>query len=377
MGLLANPTLPPWESEKVFFSGDEWFEGYIADIEGAAHSIALQTYIFEMDAVGRRVLQALCNASARGVAVQVIVDGFGSSASLHALQRALQASDAELHIYHPLPWHWAATCLERGDWAARFFKRLTRINNRQHSKLCLIDGDVAWTGSFNITEDHLENKGLRLDWKDCGVRVTGERCVLLSEFFNAVWHQDREQFSAYFQLHPVTNFSPLLRKKRLRTLLQQIRAARQRIWITSAYFSPIPSIVLALKKASLRGVDVRVMVPEHSDVQFFPALASTYYVDLLRAGIHIHEYEDGILHGKHMVIDNAVSVGSSNMNHRSALHDVELDVELFSVASRDSVVNAFQSSLAKCRDITLSNISRFYMWLLLLGHIPRLLRYWL
>ncbi|HQQ62188.1 MAG TPA: phospholipase D-like domain-containing protein [Pseudomonadales bacterium] len=369
--------LPPWRSEQLYFSAKQWFADLLRDIDAAQYSICLQTYIFVVDSIGDALLKALCRASQRGVDVRVIVDGIGSSESIDFLQKMLHGNRAELHVYHPLPWHWAATRLERGDWLTRFIERLARMNNRQHSKLCLIDGDVAWTGSFNITDDHIENNGRGMDWKDCGARVTGERCILLSEFFNAVWLQDKKHFSAYFLLHPVTNFSPLLRRRRLRIFLQQIHAARHRIWITSAYFSPIPSIVRALKKASRRGVDVQVMVPEHSDVRFFPALASTYYVDLLRAGILIHEYEDGILHDKHMVIDNAVTVGSSNMNHRSALHDVELDIELFSQESVDIMVNDFQGSLQKCRNITLKNISRFYMWLLILGRIPRLLRYWL
>lgn len=369
--------LPAWSSEQIYFSATQWYADLQRDIDRAQRSICLQTYIFDIDAVGEPLLKALCAASQRGVEVRVIVDGIGSAAATEFLQQVLQGNRAELHVYHPLPWHWVTNRLERDDWFARFFERLTRVNNRQHSKLCLIDGDIAWTGSFNITYDHIENNGRGLDWKDCGVRVSGERCLLLSEFFNAVWNQDARILSPYFFFHPVTNFSPALRKRRLRILLQQIHAAQNRIWITSAYFSPIPRIVRALKKASARGVDVRVMVPEHSDVSFFPALASTYYADLLRTGIHIHEYGDGILHSKHMLIDDAVIVGSSNMNHRSTLHDIELDIELFAKLSREQMENDFAASIQKCREITLDNLNRFYAWLLAFGQIPRLLRYWL
>jgi cardiolipin synthase len=369
--------LPEWTSEQIYFSATQWFADIQRDINSAQQSICLQTYIFDIDAVGESLLDALCSASQRGVEVRVIVDGVGSADATAFLQQKLNSNKADLHIYHPLPWHWAVTRLERGGWLARFLGRFAFMNNRQHSKLCLIDGCIAWTGSFNITYDHIENNGRGLDWKDCGVRVSGERCLLFSEFFHAVWSQNVNLLSPYFLFHPVTNFSPALRKRRLRTLLQQIHGAQKRVWIASAYFSPIQHIVRALKKASARGVDVQVMAPAHSDIGFFPALASTYYVDLLRAGIHIHEYDEGILHSKHMLIDDTVIVGSSNMNHRSALHDVEMDIELFSIESIELMERDFIGSVKKCREITLENIGRFYAWLLAFGQIPRMLRYWL
>jgi cardiolipin synthase len=282
-----------------------------------------------------------------------------------------------LHIYHPLPWEWVSSRLERSEWQFRFFKRLLRVNNRQHSKLCLIDNRQAWIGSFNITDDHIENNGRGLDWKDCGVRVTGQRCELLQEFFSAVWFDNVKKLSPLFLFHPVTNFSVLLRRRRLRVMLQDIYTAKKRIWIVSAYFSPVQSLVRALKKASQRGVDVRVMVPAYSDVVFFPALSSTYYVDLLRAGIKIYEYEQGILHTKLMIVDDNTIVGSSNMNHRSMLHDVELDVQIFSAQAKQQIADDFLAGVSACRRITLKNINRFYAWLLVIGQIPRLLRYWL
>jgi cardiolipin synthase len=369
--------LPVWHSEQVYFSASQWFVDLQRDISCARHSIFLQTYIFDIDVVGKPLLQALCDAAQRGVAVCVIVDGVGSAKAASSLQKTLTVSGAKFQIYHPLPWDWMYNRLESGDWFSRFFERLLQFNNRQHSKLCLIDNQLAWVGSFNVTDDHVENNGRGPDWKDCGVCVTGERCLLLHEFSQALWFDDIRRLSPYFLFHPITNFSPILRKRRMRVMLQQMHAAKDRIWIVSAYFAPIQSIVRALKKASRRGVDVHIMVPEHSDVGFFPALSSTYYADLLRAGVHIHEYEKGMLHTKLMLIDDSVLIGSSNMNHRSLLHDVELDIQLFSLQAKKDIADDFISSIENCRTITLENISRFYAWLLAFGQIPRLLRYWL
>lgn len=374
---MAQEPLPLWGSERLFFSASQWYEGIQTDIATARQSICLQTYIFNLDTVGEPLLRALCAASRRGIAVRVIVDGIGSSAAIQHMQQVLRANGAQLHVYHPLPWQWIANRLERGDWLTRMLSRLAVVNNRQHSKLCLIDGHTAWTGSFNITDDHIENHARGMDWKDCGVRVTGERCLLFREFFDAVWNQDVERLSSHFLYHPVTNFSPALRKTRLRTLLQQIHRAKRRIWIASAYFAPVPRIVRALKKAGKRGVDVRVVVPAHSDVRFFPALASTYYADLLRAGVQIYEYEAGILHSKSMLIDEAALIGSSNMNHRSMLHDIELDVGIFTADACAALEHDFIAGMQQSRAITLENLGHFYAWLLAFGQIPRLLRYWL
>jgi cardiolipin synthase len=369
--------LPPWDSERVFFSATQWFAGLLADVASATQTIYLQTYIFTLDTVGGPLLQSLCAAAERGVKVCLIVDGVGSAGALTVLQKKLAASNAQLHVYNPLPWAWVSSHLERNEKAFRFFRRLLRVNNRQHSKLCLIDNQQAWIGSFNITDDHIENNGRGMDWKDGGVRVTGARCELLREFFEAVWFDDEKKLSPRFLFHPITNFSAMLRKRRLRVILQSLYAAKKRIWIVSAYFSPVRRIVGALKKASRRGVDVCIMVPAYSDVAFFPALSSTYYADLLRAGVKIYEYETGILHAKWIIIDSGVMIGSSNMNHRSQLHDIELDVQIFSDEAIKSISDDFTNSVGGARQITLKNINRFYAWLLVVGQIPRLLRYWL
>lgn len=369
--------LPVWDSEQVFFSATQWFARLLVDVANATQTIYLQTYIFTLDTVGEPLLQALCAAAERGVKVCLIVDGIGSAAALTILQKKIVSSGAQLHIYNPLPWAWVSSHLESNEKAFRFFRRLLRVNNRQHSKLCLIDSRQAWIGSFNITDDHIENNGRGMDWKDGGVRVTGARCELLREFFEAVWFDDEKKLSPRFLFHPITNFSAMLRKRRLRVILQSLYAAKKRIWIVSAYFSPVPSLVRALKKVSRKGVEVCVLVPAYSDVTFFPALSSTYYADLLRAGVKIFEYEAGILHAKWMMVDDSVLIGSSNMNHRSQLHDIELDVQIFSEEAIKQVAEDFIVSIGSCRQITLKNINRFYAWLLVIGQIPRLLRYWL
>jgi cardiolipin synthase len=369
--------LPAWETEQLFLAAGEWFEKLLSDVGNARSSIDLQTYIYSLDEIGRPILDALCKASERGVRVRLMVDGIGSRQSLDYLQTRLEKAGAALHIYHPVPWRWAAARLERTDWLSRFIMRFARLNNRNHSKLCLVDGYTAWVGSYNISAIHLQPGAGALPWKDAGVRVTGSRSALLGEFFEAVWYHDVEKLSAHFLFHPMTNFSPALRKRRLRTLLTSIHQSHHRIWISSAYFAPVPYLLRALKKASRRGVDVRILVSARSDVPFFPALSSTYFADLLRAGIHIHDYRAGMLHTKLLLVDQHLVIGSTNMNHRSMLHDVELDVEVFKPDVLAAVDADFREQFARCETLSLAGRNRLSAWVLALGMIPRILRYWM
>jgi cardiolipin synthase len=369
--------LPLWETEQVFFCGEDWLNNLLSDIKSAQKSIQLQTYIFELDTVGIPILNALCAASAQGIKVCVIVDGIGSFGAIKPIQKALQNHGAELAVYHPLPWCLSTGQLRRAAWISHILMRWTSINKRQHSKLCLVDGYIAWVGSFNITDKHIFRANADNNWIDAVARVTGGRCVLLGEFFSAVWTHNIHKLSAYFLRYPITNYSRVLRKKRLKKLLESMSCATQRIWIESAYFSPTDVLIRALKAAAVRGIDVHIIVSKKSDVPFFPALSSTYYMDLLHAGVHIHAYSKGILHTKYMVIDERLVIGSSNMNHRSLLHDIELDIELFKPSSIESIENHFQEMVQNSKEITAENISKRYARLVMLGQIPRLLRYWL
>lgn len=105
--------LPVWESEQVFFSATQWFTHLLADIANATQSIDVQTYIFDLDRVGKPVLHALCAAAGRGIRVRIIVDGVGSAKSIATLQEKFEASHVQMHIYHPLPWAWVSSQLEK------------------------------------------------------------------------------------------------------------------------------------------------------------------------------------------------------------------------------------------------------------------------
>ena len=372
-------SLPPWETETVYDSIKTWFTDQIADIDGAQSAINLQMYIFCLDDCGQAFLDALVRAAKRGVKVRVIVDGIGSGDYIEQLRDALHAVGAEFRVYHPLPTQWASGKLERKTGKLfGFLRRLTFINKRNHSKLCLIDNQIGWVGSFNITNNYCDELDGDDIWQECGARVTGERIILLQQFFAAVWTGDKRQLKpALFAMHPITNWGHQLKVIRYLSTANTMQNARRRIWIASAYFAPREKILNAITEAAERGVDVRIITPEKSDVKFFPLLTATYYADLIKRNARCFEYKNTMFHSKFMLIDDQVIIGSSNMNHRSSLHDIELDINLFSEQARAEVEREFLENQQHSRELTVENLPYIYGRWRLVGLIPRLLRYFL
>jgi cardiolipin synthase len=367
--------------QQLFFTPQEYFEGLIADIDNAQTTIVLEVYIFELGIVGNRLLEALERAAARRVKLQVLIDGVGSYRDGNAIATRLDTPECALRVFHPLPWDFGLyrRAFGSGRGLSRLLHSFASLNHRDHRKLCLIDGKIAWLGSYNITDDHFnyrEAAGGDDYWHDTGLRVTGPVVDSLVTNFNQVWQRktgSRSKRTLYF----LSGGEIARRRRHKLQLLQVLGLACQRIWITNAYFNPTARLLRTLKVLARRGKSVRLIVPEHSDVVFFPLLARSYYADLLQAGIQVYEYDRRVLHSKTMVIDDQALVGSTNLNYRSLFHDRELDLltDDSDVVSR--LQSRFEQDVLDSTEITLLN-PRKHPWLIRpLGWIARFLRYWL
>jgi cardiolipin synthase len=370
-----------WDSEALFFDAETYFATLLVDLQQAREEILLETYIFTLDATGKKILEALQAASDRGIRIKLLMDGIGSSADAGTLASALQRkSDAdpatEVRIFHPLPWHFSTY-----RWTMRNQNRLVKlwrlmlvVNHRDHRKLCVIDGKIAWLGSFNITAGDVE--GYPVNRHETGARLTGSAVAGLKQNFFQVW-QHREKFYRRRFRNFLSNHSLQLRKQKNRALIHRILQAKTRIWISNAYFVPSPALIKALKQAVKQGVDVQVLVPSRSDIAFFPALARTFYADLLATGLRIYEYNRTILHSKTMLIDDMLIVGSTNLNYRSYFHDLELDAILLKPETIRKMETQFIDDRNISNEITLHTTRHFPSAIILVGWISRLLRYWL
>jgi len=374
-GFLSDEKVVGWKSEQLFSRGQDYYQGLLLDISRAITSIDLAVYIFEIDNIGVRIKQAVEAATRRGVEVRLLIDGVGSAEAGETLARELSAAGADVRIYHPLPWYlgdyrWS---LRPGGALEKLVHLVTSLNRRDHRKFCIIDNSSAWCGSFNISDVHLSEEH---PWRDYAVRVTGEPIAVLRANFDSVWFH-REQLLLSRDLRFCSS-NASMRQRRFNNiaLVERIDNARQRLWICNAYFSPLGSVIRAIKRAKARGVDVRLVVADRSDVMVFPMLSATYYADLLKVGIAIFYYQAGMLHAKIMLVDRQCVVGSTNLNHRSFYHDLELDVVLSSPrliheAEQRIEEDMKNSRISRLNDLSIVSRGFGFGWLL------RIIRYWL
>jgi cardiolipin synthase len=369
-------------NRQLYFNPTEYFRGLIDDIDNARDEIILETYIFQLDKIGNQVLAALSRAIARGIKLKLLIDGVGSQRDSGFIADQLKSANSEVRVFHPLPWDFSLyrRALNAGRWYSKVLYLIASINHRDHRKLCLIDDQIAWLGSYNITADHSgsESESDADDeyWHDTGLRVTGSVVQLLATNFNQVWHRKAgsiaERSRHYLAREEITR-----RRQPKLQLLNVLELAQQRIWITNAYFNPSHQVLRLLKRKAKQGVSVQLIVPQRSDVIFFPLLSRSFYSDLLQAKIRVFEYGSRVLHSKTMLIDEQLLVGSTNLNYRSLFHDLELDMLLDDSAVVEKMKQRFHQDVAASVEITLRNWQQ-HPWLLkLLSWLSRLLRYWL
>lgn len=343
-----------WKSEHVLIDGDQYFDSLFDEWSRADRTIDFETYIFDDDGIGRDVVRELGKAAARGVRVRLLVDGIGASGWWQTRGVELAANEnIEVRVYHPLltTQLWRRLMIDIGFIRPeRKPKRslvLRRLNRRNHRKVSIIDGQIGFVGSVNVTNCHLRRFYGPKFWRDNCVRVEGPGTLELNNAFEHAWSRSQEvaaprklkiRFTFRRRVIPTSkpvslNYTRRLRKQSRLRFVQSLERTKDRIWISNAYLAPPSNIIRQLRRAAARGVDVRVLVPVQSDVWFMPFIARAYYRALLKSGVRIFEYEPRFLHAKSMILDNEVIIGSSNLNRRSFLHDLEVDVRLDSPES--------------------------------------------
>jgi len=373
--------------EHVFPNGSEHFHSLIRDIEQAIHSIDLETYIFSRDRLGNRVVKALCDAALRGVVVRILVDGAGSPYWSTTFARQLEKAGVETKVFHPFPWQlWNfSRSVVKLPALLKGIYLLLKANSRNHRKVCLIDQKIAYIGSVNITECHLNTAEGGNNWRDTSVRLSGTHLEELQKAFEIAWtHRSikerlRDAF-AHVRKEPRIRLNYTRHRRRIlyKNLLRRIRLCQKRIWITNAYFVPDNFLLKRLKEAANSGIDVRILLPKNSDVIIMPWASSAFYDRLLASGVKIYEYLPSMLHAKSLILDDWLLIGSSNLNHRSLLHDLEVDVTLFTEKAKKTLEQAFLRDLTQSREITLNNwkVSR-PIHQRFLGRLVLYLKYWI
>ncbi len=317
-----------------------------AEIDHAESTVHLLYYIFADDESGRQVIDALRRASERGVRCRVLVDAAASKDFLRRKRGHFESTDVDV-----------AGALPVSPLRA-FFERM---DIRNHRKLAIIDGRVAYAGSQNLINADYGGRKVGV-WRDLTARIDGPAVIQLQEVFLAGWRAEtghdgdesisfptaRTEGGCWMQVIPT---GPGLATESFRNMVvASIHEANSRIIITSPYLAPDEPTLLALRLAALKGVQVDLVVPERSDQRLAGAAARAFYEDLLEAGVRIHLFRNGLLHAKTITVDDSFAmVGSGNFDIRSFLLNFELNVFVYGLEATESVRAQQLRYIKECR----------------------------
>ena len=347
---LCDARYLPGNRIAIFHNGTDKFESLFRDIANAQKYIHLQYYIIEDDELGCRLKDCLIERAKAGVKIRVIYDHIGSLRVKKCFFRQMQEAGIEVYPF----------------FRVAFPPFATRINWRNHRKICVIDGKIGYIGGMNVANRYV-NGGSFARWRDTHMRVSGSGVAALQYSFAVDW-----SFMGHELLEVTVNFEisadedaagmqlltsgPTSEWSNISMLmLKAIGNAKKRVYIQTPYFLPTDSMLRALQVAALAKVDVRVMIPRYSDSAILTYASYSYVLECLRAGIKIYLYNGGMLHSKTMMIDEDFSsIGSANIDFRSFEHNFESTMFIYSRESNAELVRQFMDDLSFSERINLS-----------------------
>lgn len=330
--------------------GKDVYEQMWEAIDGAEETIHLETYRLRADKTGREFARKLQIKARAGIQVRVIYDAVGSFDIDPVFINRLRNTGVQILEYHPvLPW--------RPRWG---------INRRDHRKILAIDGKVAFTGGVNISDDHAPLEEGGNDWHDVHVKAEGPAAVEIDQLFRNLWFKETKRYippletkiqkTGNSQVWVAANQEFLHRFRIRSAYLRAIRAAQREIIVANAYFIPDFRITRSLTSAVGRGVAVSILVQGASDLPWVQQAGRYHFDYLLRRGIRIFEWQGPILHAKAAAIDETWSaVGSYNLDHRSLLSNLEVNIHILDKPFSTKLANALKQDIVRSREIILKD----------------------
>ena len=343
----------------LLFDGPATITAMMAAIEGATDHINFETYIFDEDELGIKFADLLIAKQRAGVQVNIIYDSIGTLAVSSEFFQRLRDAGVNLTEFNPV------NPLKRfGKW---------RINNRDHRKILIVDGRIGFAGGVNIAEDYSNSSLFRsrkdqrgeLGWRDTHMQLEGPAVASLQWLFMGTWAIQNDKplpDLGYFPPLPVAGdkfvrivaSSPGGDFEIYKAFTLALQESKQSIHMTNAYFAPDAQILETLLSAARRGVDVKIIFPSKSDAGVVYYAGRSFYAALLQAGVRIFELKGSVLHAKTTVVDGIWStVGSSNFDIRSFLHNSEINVIVLGEPFGKTMESAFQEDIRNSEEIML------------------------
>lgn len=326
--------------------GPSCFEAMLRDIEKAKDHVHLEFFIFQPDELGQQVLGLLMEKARAGAQVRFLYDAMGSNRLRQKWLRPLRDAGGQVSAFLPL----------------NPFRRRMQVNMRNHRKILVVDGSVAYVGGLNVGDEYVGKNTYYGYWRDTHLRIEGPAVWDLQRLFGEDWSFAAEisprklelalERPEFFQVtrtdgpHPVQiiDSGPDRDLKAIREItFAAILKARRRVWIASPYFVPDDGLLDALRLAAYSGLDVRILC-QHKPDRWVPQYAARFYwAAVLPAGVKIYQYARGMMHAKVMVIDDDVaSVGTANLDNRSMYLNFEVNCLIYSHLAVAELEQAFE-----------------------------------
>ena len=329
---------------EVYAEGYDFFAALLKEIRKAKRHIHLVTYIFDDDALGRLVADSLIDMARRGVTVRVIYDDVGCWKVKDRFFARMRAEGVQVHAFMPV----------------RFPALTSKVNYRNHRKICVVDGKVGFVGGMNIALRYIKGEKKRY-WRDTHLRIEGGAvCGLQTAFLTDWFFVDQKLVadeSCYPKISPLgknlcltqivtsdpTSQWPELMQGFVRILLE----AKKYVYIETPYFLPTEPVTFALRASALAGVDVRVVVPRKGDSKMVTWASRSFLEDVIDAGVKFYLYQKGFNHSKLLVCDdNLCSCGSANIDFRSFENNFEANAFIYDKKTVATVKKVFDDDLA-------------------------------
>lgn len=339
---------------EIFTDGESKFKALIKDISGAETFIHLQYYIFANDKLGKSIQQLLMEKARQGVKIRILYDDVGCWKVKSRFFKEMRKAGIEIKPFFKVT----------------FPQLANKLNYRNHRKVSVIDGKIGYIGGMNIADRYCDGLSWGI-WRDTHARIKGPAVYGLQSAFSIDWSFTTREFLSEACYYPpveecgdtdmqILTSGPLGEWKEIAiSFLKAIANARECIYIQTPYFLPTDSLLKALQAAALAKVDVRLMIPSHSDSRLLQYASQSYLKEILRAGIKVYFYQGGFLHAKSLIIDNEFSsLGSTNFDFRSFDHNFEINAFLYSPETNAQMKKIFINDMRQCRRITLSRWKR-------------------
>lgn len=349
LGVLLGPQIVGGNKVDSLLNGDQIFPAMLKAIQEAKHSINLETYIYWSDAIGDKLAQALAERARAGVKVHVLVDWVGSSKMDDKAIKKMKDAGVAFEQFHPLRWY-----------------TLGRINNRTHRKLMIVDGRIGFTGGVGIAAIWTGNAQDPEHWRDSHFRFEGPVVAQMQAVFMDNWIKSTGRVlhgPEYFPALPQVGTlgaqtfasSPSGGTESMHLMyMLAFTAAKESIYLSSAYFVPDERTRDTLIEAMKRGVKLKIIMPgKHTDADTVRSASRGMWGELLLAGAEMYEYQPTMYHCKVMIVDTLLtSVGSTNFDDRSMRLNDEANVNIYDVDFARQQTVIFEQDLAKSRRVT-------------------------